>query len=322
MGADRGLSVLLTGATGFVGGAVSRQLRENGHEVRCAVRQGPARLDRSFVVGAIDGRTDWRAAVAGVDAVVHLAARVHVMRDTAPDPPTAFRLVNVEGTRRLAQQAAEAGVRRFVFVSSIKVNGEHTLPGKPFRASDPPAPEGPYAESKLEAELALREISAATGMQTVVVRPPLVYGPGVGANFLAMMKWLHRGVPLPLGGVDNRRSMVFIENLADLICVCVDHSRAANQVFLASDGEDLSVPDLLRRLAAALRVRARLIPIPVAWLRFGARALRQTHVFDRLCRSSEVDLAETQALLSWRPPRSVDEGLSRTAKHYLEANTR
>jgi nucleoside-diphosphate-sugar epimerase len=240
------------------------------------------------------------------------------MNEEAADPLAEFRRVNVDGTLRLARQAAEAGVRRFVFVSSIKVNGEHSQPGQPFTADQIPAPGDPYGVSKCEAESELRALSQETGMEVVIIRPPLVYGPGVKANFLAMMRWLQRGVPLPLGGVtENRRSLVFLGNLVDLIVTCIDHPAAANQTFLVSDDEDLSTAVLLRRMAAALGRPARLIPLPAGLITLGAKLIGRPGIAQRLCGSLQVDIGKTKAVLDWSPPVSVDEGLRRTAAHWL-----
>jgi len=236
------------------------------------------------------------------------------MDDATRDPLAAFRAVNVAGTLRLARQAAEAGVRRFVFISSIKVNGEQTEPGQTFSAADAPDPQDPYGISKAEAEAGLMALAAETGMELVVIRPPLVYGPGVKANFLSMMHWLARGVPLPFGSVDdNQRSFVALDNLVDLIATCIDHPAAANQVFLAGDGEDLSTTALLRRLAAAMGVPARLLPVPVWALRTGARLVGKGAVFQRLCANLQVDISKARQVLGWNPPISVDEGLRRAA---------
>jgi nucleoside-diphosphate-sugar epimerase len=257
--------------------------------------------------------------LAGVSVVIHCAARVHVMNEEATEPLAEFRRVNVAGTLRLARQAAEAGVRRFLFVSSIKVNGEHSQPGRPFTADQHPAPGDPYGVSKCEAETGLRALSQETGMEVVIIRPPLVYGPGVKANFLAMMRWLWRGVPLPLGGItDNRRSLVFLDNLVDLIVTCIDHPAAANQTFLVSDDEDLSTTALLRRMAAALGRPARLVPVPVGLITLGARMIGRPGVAQRLCGSLQVDIGKTKELLDWSPPVSVGEGLRRTAEHWLK----
>lgn len=312
--------ILLTGASGFVGRAVLASLLQRRF-VRVALRQpNAAGLPEGVEVVEISlsPDQDWFEMLSGVFSVVHCAARVHVMIEEATDPLAEFRRVNVDGTLRLARQAAEAGVRRFVFVSSIKVNGEHSLPGRPFTADQTPAPGDPYGVSKCEAEAGLRALSEGTGMEVVIIRPPLVYGPGVKANFLAMMRWLQRGVPLPLGGVtENRRSLVFLDNLVDLIVTCIDHPAAANQTFLVSDDEDLSTAALLRRMGAALGRPARLVPVPAGLITFGAKLIGRPGIAQRLCGSLQVDIGKTKALLGWSPPISVDEGLRRTAEHWL-----
>jgi len=314
--------ILLTGASGFVGQAVLALLLQR-RPVRVALRQPDAAVlpeGVEVVEASLSQDQDWVEALSGVSSVVHCAARVHVMNEEAADPLAEFRRVNVDGTLHLARQAAEAGVRRFVFVSSIKVNGEHSLPGHPFTADQTPAPGDPYGVSKCEAEEGLRALSHETGMEVVIIRPPLVYGPGVKANFLAMMRWLQRGVPLPLGGVTaNRRSLVFLDNLVDLIVTCIDHPAAANQTFLVSDDEDLSTAALLRRMAAALGRTARLIPVPAGLITLGAKLIGRPGVAQRLCGSLQVDIGKTKALLGWSPPISVDEGLRRTAVHWIES---
>lgn len=309
----KGSKALVTGANGFVGSAVVRTLRRRGGGVIAVARandpcgfyeRGPS----------LDGQADWRGLLGEVEVVVHMAARVHVMIDYAADPLAAFREINVAGTLALARQAAEVGVRRFVFVSSIKVNGEYTAPGRPFLADDLPAPPDAYAISKMEAEVGLFEIARVSGLEVAIVRPPLVYGSGVKGNFIRMMRWLARGVPLPLGAVErNRRSLVALDNLVDLIVTCIDHPAAANQTFLVSDGEDLSTTDLLRRLASAMNVPAHLLPVPVWMLEAGAAVLGGHAMMQRLCGNLQVDMSKTQSLLGWRPPISVDEGLRRTA---------
>jgi len=312
--------VLVTGATGFVGRALCAELLRHGHAVCVALRcvEDSTRLALEGVeiiaVGTVNAATDWRNALAGCEAVVHLAARVHVMRDKATDPLTEFRCVNVEGTLNLARQAGAASVRRFVFISSIKVNGESTRLGQAFAADDVPDPQDPYSISKHEAELGLRQLAAETHMEVVIIRPPLVYGPGVKANFQSMMRWLKRGVPLPLGAIHNKRSLLALDNLVDLIITCLDHPAAANQIFLAADGEDLSTTELLHRMAYALGRQARLIPVPAFLLDAGAALLGRRDMAQRLCGSLQVDISKARELLGWNPPISVDEALRRTAQ--------
>ncbi|MDZ7750176.1 MAG: SDR family oxidoreductase [Gammaproteobacteria bacterium] len=311
--------ILVTGATGLIGGAlIARLLLDGVGSVRATVRGLAGGLSAAVEVkpiGDLGPATDWSRALGDVTAVVHTAARVHVMREQAADPLAVYRRDNVEGTLQLARQAAESGVRRFVFLSSIKVNGEETLPGRPCRAADAPRPEDAYGISKLEAEQGLMNLAQEAGMEVVILRPPLVYGPGVKGNFAALIKALARGLPLPLGAItDNRRSLVGLDNLVDLIRVCLEHPAAANQVFLAGDGEDLSTAELLRRLGQALGRPARLIPVPPALMKAGARALGREGVCRRLCGSLQVDIAPTCERLDWTPPLGVDEALARTVR--------
>lgn len=308
------MKVLITGGTGFVGQLLARTIQAQGHEVVRAVRQ--AQPD-SVLISAVDSNTSWLEALQGCDSVVHLAARVHVMNDKSTDPLHEFRRVNVQGTVNLARQAVAAGVRRFVFLSSLKVNGEATQEGRPFTADVAPAPVDPYGVSKHEAEQALRQIAADTGMEVVIIRPPLVYGPGVKANFESMMRWLARGVPLPLAAVtNNRRSLVALDNLVDLIVTCLNHPAAANQTFLVSDGEDLSTAQLLKRMGAAMGHPARLFYVPPALLKLGATVLNKPGLYQRLCGSLQLDIAKTRQLLGWTPSVSVDEGLRRAAEGF------
>lgn len=314
------MKALVTGPNGFVGQALCTVLDRAGWQVARAVRR--TRGDAGEVaVGDIGADTSWQEALQGCDAVVHLAARVHVMRDAAADPLAEFRAVNTAGTLNLARQAAQAGVRRFVFLSSIKVNGEETRSGRPFRADDPPAPEDAYAVSKHEAEQGLLALAAETGMAVAIIRPPLVYGPGVKANFRAMMGWLARGIPLPLGALDNRRSLVALDNLVDLIVTCLSHPTATNQVFLVSDGEDVSTAELLARTGLALGRPARLISVPTALLQLAARLLGKAAVARRLCGNLQVDISKTRDLLGWQPPIGMTEGLRRTARDFLDEKT-
>jgi nucleoside-diphosphate-sugar epimerase len=318
-----GRSILVTGASGFLGASLVRHLASSeAFSVRAPVRHlrvcFPASVE-VLPIADLDASTNWQPALSGVEVVVHASARVHVMHEAAQDPLVEFRKVNLEGTLNLARQAAAAGVKRFIFISSIKVNGEATPPGKPFSAEDVPAPVDAYGVSKLEAEQGLYELAASTGMEVVIIRPVLVYGPGVKANFLSMMRWLSRGIPLPLGAIHNRRSLVALENLISLIVVCIDHPRAANQTFLVSDGEDVSTTDLLRKLACALGKPARLLPVP-GWLLQGAAALLgRRNVAQRLFGSLQVDISKNRALLGWTPPVTLGQGLRVTAHHFLES---
>lgn len=303
--------IAVTGANGFVGGAVVAALTREGREIRPLGRHSGAGM---VAVGDIGPDTDWSQALQGVTCVIHCAARVHVMRETQADALVAFRKVNVEGTRRLAEQAAHAGVKRLVFVSSVKVHGEATHPGAPFRVSDAPAPVDAYGQSKWEAEQALWAVCRATGLQGVVVRPPLVYGPGVRANMARLMKLVASGLPLPLASISNRRSLVALDNLSDLLIRCVDHAASPGRTFLVSDGEDLSTPDLIRQMALAMGRSARLMPVPVGLLRLGGRLTGQQAEVARLVDSLQVDMGPTKKVLSWSPPLTVMEGLQNMAK--------
>ena len=313
-------NILVTGAGGFVGTALLKQIDAESWRVRATSRY-PGRVWPAGVeaiqIADISERPDWTSAVQGIDTVVHCAARVHVMRDAMTDPLAAFRAVNCAGTLDLAKSAQQAGVRRFVFVSSIKVNGESTSPDHPFAADQEPNARDPYAVSKYEAEQALRMLATNTGLEVVIVRPPLIYGPGVRANFRSMMAWLHRGVPLPFGALHNRRSLVSVGNLASLIVRCVSHPGAANQTFLASDGEDLSTSQLLVRLAAALGTRAWLVPVPPAWIERASAVAGRADLAQRLCGSLQVDISKTRQVLAWAPPVSVADGLSQAANQFL-----
>ncbi len=304
--------ILVTGATGFVGSALVRELLGRGAMTRASVRNEHAHVPggcEAVRVADLSPTTDWREALDGVSTVVHLAARVHVMNDQAADPLAEFRLVNVQGTLNLATQAAAAGVKRFIFISSIKVNGEETILGRPFFADDQPAPHDPYGVSKMEAEQGLRELATRSGMEFVVIRPPLVYGPGVKANFRAIMDWVERGIPLPLGAIHNARSFVSVANLVSLIEICIDHPAAANQVFLVSDGEDVSTTQLLTRMGTAMGRPARLIPVPSVLLKLGAGMAGRRQIAQRLCGSLQVDISKTRNTLGWYPPLSLDQGL-------------
>ncbi|HEY0125438.1 MAG TPA: NAD-dependent epimerase/dehydratase family protein [Rhizobium sp.] len=301
--------ILVTGATGFVGQALCAELSRRQMVYRPVSR---APKPGFVAMGTFDGATDWSGALAGVETVVHLAARVHVMNDSSVDPLAAFRAANVSATVNLARQAARAGARRFIFLSSIKVNGEATLPGRPFTASDTPHPEDPYGQSKHEAEEALLVIGAETGMEIVIIRPPLVYGPGVKANFASLMRWAGRPFPWPFGLAANRRSLVFVGNLVDFILLSAHHPAVGNRVFLISDGEDLSIGELIGKLSSAMGRRALLLPIPPRLLEGLAAALGRRAAAQRLLGSLQVDIGETVAITGWSPPYSVEEGLRLT----------
>jgi nucleoside-diphosphate-sugar epimerase len=311
-------TVLVTGADGFVGRALCDALAAAGRSVRCAVR----RLDRvstgTIAVGDIGPDTNWNTTLDGVNCVVHLAARTHVLHETTAGALAAYRRINVTGTERLARAAAARGTRRLVFLSSVKVNGEGTGE-RPYTEEDAPRPEDAYGISKTDAERALAGIAAETGLEITVLRPPLVYGPGVKGNFLRLMRLVARGVPLPLGAIDNRRSFIYLGNLVDAIMKALDAPRAAGRTYLAADGEDLSTPALVRAMAAALGIKPRLVPFPLALLKVAATLTGRRAEFARVAGSLQVDSSRIRRELDWRPPYTVAQGLKQTAKWYLDA---
>jgi nucleoside-diphosphate-sugar epimerase len=291
------LKVLLSGATGFIGSHLADLLEcipdvELTSVIRCPTSTTSNISEHILYVN--DLNTDWSSALEGQQVFIHTAARAHIMKDEVPDPLEEYRKVNVDGTLNLARQAAEAGVKRFIFISSIKVNGEQTRPGVPFSADDTPAPQDPYGISKYEAEQGLQALAAETGMEVVIIRPPLVYGPGVKGNFATLMRMVEQGIPLPLGAIHNKRSLVALDNLVDLIITCIDHPAAANQVFLAGDGEDLSTTELLRGVANAMGKPARLIPVPAGVLMLGATVLGKKAMAQRLLGSLQVDISKAR----------------------------
>lgn len=316
---NKGTKVFVTGASGFVGAAlVDRLASADGYQVLALVRSegvmlpvraAPVRVSADYLATeSLD--------LEGVDVLVHCAARVHVMSDTSSNPLIEFRKVNVDGTLRLASQAAYAGVKRFIFISSVKVNGEGTQLGAPYMADDVPAPCDPYGISKREAEEQLKVLAERTGMEVVIIRPVLVYGPGVKANFRSMMNWLNKGIILPLGAIQNQRSLVALDNLVDLIVTCLDHPAAANQTFLVSDGDDMSTTDLLTRMGIALGKPARLIPVPATLLQLIAALIGRKAIGQRLFGSLQVDITKTRRLLGWTPPSSVAYALRKTAESF------
>lgn len=318
--------IFITGATGFLGKDLIRRLQSEGkYQLSASVRRSDAEVAEgviTHVIGSAGADGAWNSALTGVNVVVHCAARVHVMADKATDPLQAFREVNVDATLRLAREAASAGVRRFVFISSIKVNGDESPPGQPFRPEDIPNPTDAYGLSKWEAEKALLFFAQDVEMDIVIIRPVLIYGPGVKANFLSIMRLLYKGIPLPLGAIDNKRSLVALENVSDLIVTCLVHPAASNQIFLVSDGEDLSTTELLRKIALALRSPARLIPIPSWLLLVAAKLLGMSGFSQRLCGTLQVDISKTRSMLGWAPRVGVDQALEDAARFYLDQNKR
>lgn len=311
---ERLVKVFVTGSTGFVGCTLIQALSESKqYEVTCGLRQASSSLTQSIVLD-LESEFEIEAQLKGVDVFVHCAARVHQMDDDAQTPLDAYRRMNTTASLRLAEQAAAAGVKRFIFLSSIKVNGEQTLPGKPFMSQSEVCPDDPYGISKYEAEQALLALGHNSGMEIVIIRPPLVYGPGVKANFAKMMQIVEKGVPLPLGAIHNSRSLVYIGNLVDLMMVCLHHPEAANQVFMVSDDEDVSTTQLLKKIAAAMGKKSRLLPVPAAWLMGLTKLLGKPAVGQRLCSSLQVDIRYTKERLGWTPPYTLTTALKQTVK--------
>jgi len=312
------VNVLVTGANGFVGSALCMELMRREHNVYGATRELNALLTGVSVVkvGELDAHTDWSDALANVDVVVHAAARVHLVRNDAPDSLTQFRKVNVEGTLNLAIQAARKGIKRFVFLSSIKVNGEMTQSDQLFKPSSNYRPTDPYGLSKYEAEQGLLAVAEETGMEVVIIRPPLVYGVGVKANFASMIKWINRGVPLPFGAIHNQRSLVALDNLVSFIIHCIAHPKAANEVFLISDGKDISTTELLQKVAHAFGKNPLLVPVPVSLMKFFAKLLGRVDMADRLFGSLQVDSSKANDLLGWQPVITMDKQLKKMAEKF------
>jgi UDP-glucose 4-epimerase len=313
--------VLITGANGFIGSVLSKRLLMDGFLVRAAYRN-QSNFDSNKIglveVGEIDANTDWQIALKDIDVVIHLAARVHVMKESASDPLAEFKKINTAGTLNLANQAAKEGVRRLIFFSTIKVHGEQN--DKIYSASDNVNPLDPYALSKWLAEQGLQEIRENSELEIVIIRPPLVYGPKVKGNFLRLMKLVNKGFPAPLANVNNKRSMVGVDNLCDLVKTVLLHEKADGEVFLVSDGRDLSTPELIQYLARSLEKPARLFPFPVSWLYFLAGLFGKKPELERLCGSLQVDIQKNQEILSWQPPYSVEDGIGKTVTDYLEWN--
>ena len=319
------MKILVTGAAGFIGRALCRHLFELNHVVVPIVRSTSG-VKAEIVVGNMGASTNWSNAIARCDAVVHLAARVHVMYDGVQDPLAIYRTMNTLTTLNLARQAAQAGVKRFVFVSTIKVNGEGFPHPRPlsrgergaYVETDAPAPEGPYAISKWEAEQGLWRIAEETGLEVVVLRPPLVYGPGVKANFLRLMQLVQKGWPLPLGAIKNRRSLLYLGNFVDAIRLCVEHPAAAGQTFLLDDGQTVSTPDLIREIANAMHHPARLVPVPLSLLQLAGWMMGRSTAVSRLTGSLYVDSQAIRSQLDWTPPYSMQAGLAQTVAAFVQ----
>jgi len=314
------MKVLVTGATGFVGSELIRQLLAKALDVVGCVRSAdsllPSTVEQSVVDDLTKSDINWSLMLSSVDVVIHTAARAHIMNDEVLDPLSEYRKVNCNVTLRLARAAAESGVKRFVFVSSVKVNGEMSALNRPFSPDDSFIPVDPYGLSKYEAEQGLLRIAEETAMEVVIIRPPLVYGPGVRANFASMIEWVQKATPLPFGAIHNRRSLVALDNLVNFIVLCADRDKspkAANEVFLISDNEDVSTTQLLRKVASAFGKRSWLIPIPVSWMTFAAKLLGKEDVAVRLFSSLQVDSSKVRDLLGWKPVITMDEQLKKIA---------
>ncbi len=311
---------MITGASGLVGRATARAALENNFDVLGQVRKqnvdGVPTIQREILAD-----TDWTKALEDVDCVVHCAARVHQMNESSGSPIEAYREVNTFGALNLARQAADNNVKRFVFISTIKVNGEFTASNAPFVSYSNNVPTDPYGLSKYEAEQGLWEIAAETGLEVVIIRPPLVYGPGVKANFLSMMRWIEKGIPLPLGAIHNQRSLVFLDNLVDLILTCCTHPNAAGETFLVSDNNDVSTSQLLNVVAQAMDKPNRMLPIPMSLLSMAAKIIGKPQIAQRLCGNLQVDISHTMDTLGWKPPYSLENGVKKTVDAYLKNNT-
>jgi len=315
------MEIVLTGATGFVGSNLLRKLVELEYSPLVVLRSKNENNPRynEVMIESIDSKTDWKDSLSGCDVVIHCAARVHMMDDKSLDPLSEFREVNTQGTLNLARSASKAGVKRFIFTSSIKVSGEETLLGSPFKSSDEPNPLDPYGISKFEAEEGLKKIALETGMDVVIIRPPLVYGPGVKGNFASMLKFASLGIPLPFGGIKhNLRSLVSIDNLVDLIATCTTHPSAANHVFLVSDGEDVSTAKMFQQLSKSFGKSGFMLSVPVFLYRLLGKLTGKSEIVDRLCGNLQVDISETKSLLNWKPVVTFQEGFAKTAESFIK----
>jgi nucleoside-diphosphate-sugar epimerase len=316
------MKILLTGATGFVGKVLLKKLIEAEYRtsIVCRNLSEPSTFVEQLLVESIDGKTDWSSKLVGSNIVIHCAARVHMMNEDSKDVLSSFRSVNTAGTLNLARHAAEVGAKRFIYISSIKVNGESTTGSLPFTERDIPNPLDPYGVSKYEAEEGLKKIAGETGMSVVIIRPPLVYGSGVKANFLNLLKLSNTKLPLPFGLVNNKRSMVYVENLADFIVNCIEHPAAANQTFFVSDNHDLSLRNLLVLMRNSMHQRSRLVPIPVCLFNLAGFLFRKKGVADRLIGNLQINPSKAMTLLDWKPPYTVEQGVQATVDSFLKDN--
>jgi nucleoside-diphosphate-sugar epimerase len=310
--------MLITGASGFVGQALCHTLRDLGTTFTPVSRIRLAAFSNAICIGNIHASTDWLPILKGIDTVVHLAARVHLLKDLSSDKLSDYRIANVDSTLNLARQCAQTGVKRFIYLSTVKVNGESTTV-RPFSSSDKPAPQDPYGISKFEAEQGLKQIASETGLEVVIIRPPLVYGPRVKANFLQIMDLVKRGVPLPFANIENRRSLVFVGNLVDLIVQSVKNGNASGQIFMVSDGHDVSTGDLIRAIAGAMNKRPMLLPVPPVILQGLANFVGKKAIAERLLGSLQVDISHTVDTLHWLPPYSFEYGIEQTVKYFLRS---
>ena len=315
------MKILVTGANGFIGTQLSETLANSGHEVRCTARSlAPNRSTTlEMVTCDLESADNLDHLTMGCDAIVHLAGRAHVMSDDPATSESLYLSANVDVTRKLAQSAARTGVKRMILMSSVKVNGESTTIDSPFTSQDTPNPQDPYGRSKTQAEQALWDVASSSGLEGVVIRPPLVYGPGVRANFASLIGIVNRGIPLPLGSIQNKRSFVSIDNLIDCIATALQSSNAPGQTFLVSDGNDLSTPELIRSIASALHKSPMLIPFPTALLKLVATSVAKRSAYERLCGSLTVDIALTKQKLSWTPPFTVQDSMQRTVDAFIQS---
>jgi len=315
------MKILITGATGFIGTQLSETLANSGHHVRATARSAApnSSTTREIVTCDLESADNLDHLTTGCDAIVHLAGRAHVMADDPATSESLYLSANVDVTKKLAQSASRTGVKRMILMSSVKVNGESTTIDTPFTSQDTPNPQDPYGRSKTQAEQTLWDVASTSGLEGVVIRPPLVYGPGVRANFASLIGIVNRGIPLPLGSIQNKRSFISMDNLINCIATALQSSNASGQTFLVSDGNDLSTPELIRSIASALHKSPMLIPFPPALLKLATTTTGKRGAYDRLCGSLTVDIALTKQKLSWTPPFTVQDSMQRTVDAFIQS---